>query len=338
MNTSTVIQSDVTDKGSKAAEIRHPNPLLSVAGWELRRMYVSRAGWVMAGLVFLLFALLVFSQQRAHDLTFGWGSGSSAGYDPNNMIHVTITGTSGWGMVQTVPRLLLLVLGLFIPFVTADLVARDLKSRTHGVIMAAPVPTWAYVWGRYMAGLVLSLALAFLMLGATVVVGVLFQVVRGDPPPSFTPIVLIWVVAVLPAIVFLSGVSFTLGTLLPRHANFVKIAVLTGWFLSSLTLLFAGGGATEGGSKYISWDPTATAMSLDVEAQYNGRFGEMLDFRGATQPVTEAVRERATNIARQVEGEIPDVWPWVLPRLEYAGLGILAVVLAAVRFQRFRNL
>ncbi len=338
MNTATTIQPDIIDKGNKAADIRHPNPLLSVAGWELRRMYASRAGWVMAGLVLLLFALLVLSQQRAHDLTFGWGGGSGAGYDPNNMIHIAITGTSGWGMIQTMPRLLLLVLGLFIPFVLADLVARDLKSRTHGVIMSAPVPTWAYVWGRYLAGLMLCLALALLMLPATVVVGMLFQAVSGGPPPSVSAIVLIWAVAVLPATVLLSGVSFALGTLLPRHVNFVKIAVLTGWFLSSLTILFTGGGAAGQESKYMSWDPTATAMSLDVESEYNRRFGDMLDFQGATQPVAEAVRQHAALVARQVEGETPDLWPWALPRLEYAGLGILAVLLAAVRFRRFRNL
>src|SRR5256884_3560350 len=52
-----------------------------------------------------------------------------------------------------------------------DGVTRDLNRRTHELLMTTALPTWAYVWGRYLAGLVMSLGLALLLLASILGMG-----------------------------------------------------------------------------------------------------------------------------------------------------------------------
>src|SRR5215469_13098977 len=50
-------------------------------------------------------------------------------------------------------------------------VTRDLQRRTHELLMTTALPTRAYVWGRYLMGLLISLSLAILMLLAILGMG-----------------------------------------------------------------------------------------------------------------------------------------------------------------------
>jgi hypothetical protein len=282
---------------------------------------MSRGNWLMAVFAFLFFLALAFSQQHVHDLTYSFGG---AAYDSSQNIHVTIDGTSAWAMSLTIPRLLLLLFGLFLPFITADLVGRDVQRRTHGLLMATAVPSWAYVWGRYLAGLVLSLALAGLMLLAVLSLGVGLWGLGGSPPAT-AAIMAIWAVSVLPATVLISGVSFALGTLWPRQTNLIKVGVLIGWLLGSTAVELQTGPSPV----VAAWDPTSAFMSQMLDSQYYGLFG------ADPQKILDAPHALAQ--VRAVEYLMPDLGPWVGPHLLYVGLGLAAVGLAAWRFRRFRD-
>src|SRR5260370_34701276 len=85
---------------------------------------------------------------------------------------------------MTLPSGTLMLLGMLLPFVNADGVTRDLSRRTHELLMATALPTWAYVWGRYLAGLVMSLGLAGLVLTSILGVGWAFHLTHTRYPMS----------------------------------------------------------------------------------------------------------------------------------------------------------
>src|SRR4051812_48757849 len=129
-----------------------PNPLASVVAWELRRIAASRSTWLLAGLAFLFFVLIVLLLKDSLVLVYGEpqiANGIIARPDT-----VRVSGISAWGMAITMPKYLLLVLGMLLPFIAVDGVARDFRRRAHEILMATRVPTWAYVVGRYIAVLV----------------------------------------------------------------------------------------------------------------------------------------------------------------------------------------
>jgi len=136
----------------------------------------------------------------------------------------------------------------------------------------------------------------------------------------------LWSVMVLPAVLLLSGVSFALGTLLPRHANLVKTAVLIAWFLCASFMAFPH----EAPAAEFAWDPTSTQMSAEIDSQYTQQW--LADFHW------DAAGPAPALAAREVEQRMPDLWPWVGPHLGYACLGVAVALLATVCFRRFRNI
>jgi ABC-type transport system involved in multi-copper enzyme maturation permease subunit len=69
---------------------------------------------------------------------------------------------SRWPLLDIVAALgdLLWLLLMLVPIIVADAVVRDYKQRLHELIMTTAVPTWAYVWGRFLAGLCICFLLA----------------------------------------------------------------------------------------------------------------------------------------------------------------------------------
>jgi ABC-type transport system involved in multi-copper enzyme maturation permease subunit len=53
-----------------------------------------------------------------------------------------------------------LFISLILTFATGDQVSRDRERRLDGVLLSTPISTAAYVWGKYLAGLVMLLGLA----------------------------------------------------------------------------------------------------------------------------------------------------------------------------------
>jgi ABC-type transport system involved in multi-copper enzyme maturation permease subunit len=236
--------------------------------------------------------------------------------------------TSPWGLVSQLPSGLLLMLCLVLPFVNADGVSRDLSRRTHELLMTTRVPNWAYVWGHYLVGLLMSLGLALLLLAAILGLGLLFHLVgTGYPSPVIGPVLLLWVGMVVTATVFVSSLSFALGTVFTRQSILVKIAIMLAWFIGVLVL--PGGEQNSYPAWYSNWDPTSATTARSLLPGYGTAFNKLL------HTATSAAQFQQSFVA--IENTLPGDISWLTPHLILAAGSLLLVLLAALSFQRFRG-
>ncbi len=308
----------VTTAHRETLASRRPPPLLSVLAWELRRVLASRLFWLQAlgFFVFVLFTLWLGSEPDTFTLF-----GSLSGF---------VAGTSVWGLMSFLAAGLLLLLGMLLPFVNADGVTRDLQRRTHELLMTTALPGRAYVWGRYLVGLLISLGLAMLMLVAILGTGAIFHLtVPAYPAPEIGKVLIIWGGMVVPATILLSSVSFTLGTLLPRQSMLIKIGIMLVWFVGIFILPRGLSDQATPPAWYSAWDPTSAVTTRAMLYQFSA------DFQSQTTHLTSEAQFQ--HILLSVENQVPDLGNWLAPHLLLAGLSLLLVALAALRFQRFRN-
>jgi ABC-type transport system involved in multi-copper enzyme maturation permease subunit len=306
-----------TASTSARQETAHSDPLLSVLVWEFRRFCASRLFWLQAlgFFVFVLVSLWLGLQPSTFTLF-----GSVSGF---------VAGTSAWGLLQYLPTGLVLLLGLLLPFVNADGVTRDLQRRTHELVMTTVLPSWAYVWGRYLVGLLMSLGLAVLMLAAILGIGVIFHLTIADyPAPDIGNVLILWVGMVVSATILLSSVSFALSTLLPRQSTLIKVVILLAWFVGITILPRALSDTTTPPAWYVAWDPTSAVTARGVLLQYD------TNFQNQTTHLTGAAPLQ--HILLSVENQMPNLGTWFAQHLIGAGLSLLLVALAALAFQRFR--
>lgn len=309
--------SALASTGQQTRTIERPRPLLSVMAWEFRRFSASRLFWLQA-LGFFCFSLLLT-----------WAQGTAIGYSTQQFSSI-IAGTSAWGLLLTLPTTLLFLV-LLLPFVTADGVTRDLHRRTHELLMTTSLPTRAYVWGRYLICLLMSLGLALLMLAAILGMGlVLHLTVTHYPLPQIGAALLLWVGMVLPATILVSSLGFALGTLFPRLTNLVKIVILVGWVVGAEVLpivKYFPSGPTGLPVWYSNWDPTSALTALVMLSQYSPR-----DTAG--RPSSAA---QFQQILLTVENKMPNLAGWFAPHLLLAGVSLALVLVAALGFQRSRD-
>jgi ABC-type transport system involved in multi-copper enzyme maturation permease subunit len=318
MSTTSIL----TGARQETRAIRRPQPLLAVLSWELRRFRASRLFWIQAlGFFCLLLLVIWFGRMPSR---FDTANNSLA-------FHGFVAGTSAWGLNTILPTGLLVLLAFLLPFVTADGVTRDLQRRTHELLLTTALPSRAYVWGRYLMGLLMSLGLAFLILLAILGMGLLLHLtVTNYPAPEVGNVLLLWIGMVVPATILISSLSFSLGTMFPRQSTLVKIAVLLLWFIVALVIPPSGGGdTTTPPAWYSAWDPTSAATAQGMLAQYRP------DLQNQFQTATSA--SQMQHILLTVENTLPSIGSWFGPHLIFAGLSLLLVVLAAYTFQRFRN-
>jgi ABC-type transport system involved in multi-copper enzyme maturation permease subunit len=291
-------------------------PLLNVLIWELRRFRASRLFWLQA-LGFFCFQLF---------LTWALHASEGLATVSNNVqISAFIAGTSAGGLLHTLPTVLL-VLVLFLPFVTADGVTRDLTRRTHELLMTTALPTWAYVWGRYLASLMMSLGLALLLLAAILGMGGLLHLTVADYPlPQIGAVLLLWVGMVLPATILVSSFGFVLSTLLPRLSTLVKVVILVAWIVGALVIP-RGLGDTTPPSWYVNWDPTSGITALGLLPAYAIHLGSTITSEAQLQ-----------QLVLVMENKMPDLAGWFMPHLLLAGLSLLLVLIAAFAFKRSRD-
>jgi ABC-type transport system involved in multi-copper enzyme maturation permease subunit len=314
----------LTSTGKLTRTIERPRPLTRVMAWELRRFCASRLFWLQALGFFGLSTFVIWTQQIPLTLNHAHANVPFFGF---------VAGTSAWGLFMTLPIGPLMLLGMLLPFVNADGVSRDLSRRTHELLMATALPTWAYVWGRYLIGLLLSLGLALLLLAALLGMGLFLHLTITDYPlPEIGTLLVIWVGMIASATVLLSSLSFALGTLLPRLTTLVKIAILLAWFLGSQVLSIVFGNASHAAhfslpAWYIHWDPTSTGIALGLFNKYMTAF--------SIGKATSAAQTQ--HILLTVENTLIDIWGWFVPHLLLAGLSLVLVLLAARAFKRSRS-
>jgi len=226
-----------------------------------------------------------------------------------------------------------MLLGMLLPFVNADGAARDLHRRTHELLMATALPTWAYVWGRYLSGLLLSLGLSLLMLVALLGMGWLLHLTVTDyPVPEIGNLMVIWIGMIASATVLVSSLSFALGTLLPRLTTLVKIVILMAWFVGSEIISIVLGNASHAANFslpawYINWDPTSEGIALGLFNKY------MTDFSNLAATSTAQTQHGLLT----VENTLIDLGGWFAPHLLLAGLSLVLVLILALAFKRSRN-
>ena len=305
----------LTSTGKLPRSIERPRPLTRVMTWEFRRFCASRLFWLQA-LGFFCFSLFLT-----------WALHASEGLQTvSNNVQISgfVAGTSAGGLLRTLPTVLV-VLVLLLPFVTADGVSRDLSRRTHELLMTTALPTWAYVWGRYLAGLVMSLGLALLLLASILGMGGLLHLTVADYPlPQISAVLLLWVGMVVPATVLVSSFGFALGTLLPRRTTLVKIVILVGWIVGAV-ILPKGLGNTTPPAWYVNWDPTSAVTALGMLPQYS------LDLSRVTS------QAQLQQLLLTVENKVPDISGWFAPHLLLAGVSLILVLVAALAFKRSRD-
>lgn len=296
---------------------RRPNPLLTVAAWELRRLAVQRRTWGSAATVFLFFVIAIA-------LKHSWGRPVVDGRVGET---ITIVGTSTIGLPYLIIELLLALFGLILPFVTTDAIARDVSQRLHEVLMATPVPSGAYVWGRYLAILLASLGLSLVMLGAVLITcPLLHLVLPGYPAPDISLIIAVWLLAVVPATILVSSISFALGALWPRLATILKLAVLVSW----ITLVLMADVLDHGKSWFTAWNPTSYGI---VRVNVN----QLLQvYQAAASGIADSAQRAQIALAQQMRPL--ELWPWVLPHLLLLALALILVAATAARFDRFSEI
>jgi len=238
-----------------------------------------------------------------------------------------VAGTSAGGLLRTLPTVLV-VLALLLPFVTADGVTRDLSRRTHELLMTTALPSWAYVWGRYLAGLVMSLGLALLLLASILGMGWLLHLTVTDyPAPEIGTVLLLWVSMVVSATILVSSFGFALSTLLPRLSTLVKVVIMVAWIVGALVIpLGLGGNTTPPPSWYVNWDPTSGITALGLLPSYAINPGPSITSEAQFQ-----------QFILTVENKMPDLAGWFAPHLLLAGLSLVVVLIAALAFKRSRD-
>ncbi len=313
----------LTGTGQQTQTIKRPHPLARVIAWELRRFRASRLFWFQAlglfGFLLLMTWALHAPDQIGAGVSVGVGGVSLNGF---------VAGTSAGGLLRTLPTVLV-VLALLLPFVTADGVTRDLSRRTHELLMTTALPSWAYVWGRYLAGLVMSLGLALLLLASILGMGWLLHLTVTDyPAPEIGTVLLLWVSMVVSATILVSSFGFALSTLLPRLSTLVKVVIMVAWIVGALVIpLGLGGNTTPPPSWYVNWDPTSGITALGLLPSYAINPGPSITSEAQFQ-----------QFILTVENKMPDLAGWFAPHLLLAGLSLGLVLVAALAFKRSREM
>jgi ABC-type transport system involved in multi-copper enzyme maturation permease subunit len=297
-----------------------------VFGWELRRLAASRGSWLAAAGTLLVFGgLLALSNALQGDYRVG---------TPHGVFMFNLPTTTVYGLLLSYPQNPGMFFGLLLPFVAADSVGRDLRRRTHELLMATPITNRAYIWGRYLAGLVFSLALASMILAAMLAVAMVSHQADPDTYPSVAVfgIVEVWALVVLPPVFLLSGVSFALGTLFPRRASLMKVAVMLGWFVAGGSLWYLLNpnlrDPNPPPAPFSAWDPTSIAPSFPLNRIVLGQINAR----------ARSLDAHAFHLyAAQVIQTVPDVSGWILPHVCWSAVGMLAAAFAATAFRRFRH-
>jgi hypothetical protein len=293
-----------------AANLRNAppaQPIAKVMLWELRRLQASRAIWKMVG-VALVCSTFILSIRNS------WGLSDNA----------RLMGTSAYGQLAELVYGPMLFFGMILAFVATDAVTRDYKQRMHELLMTTAVPGWAYVGGRYLASLVVSLALAIVLLAAQLAVNEVLA--RSDPayPPQHLPLgMTTWGVLVVPATIVVVSLSFALGTLVLRFSVVPKVVICIVWVILALDLDRRDLGWRD------YWNPTGAGMAKLLGLQ----------LIRAAQSGLQAIADPSQRIAfvLHLQEQPPDLVPWRGPYLTLAGLGILLVVGVALGFRRFRE-
>lgn len=286
--------------------------VVTVCGWELRRVVAARSTLLLAAGVAAFFTALVgFKHQWLFPL------------DDRTHVLMWLYGSTALGQVYEMVAVVITFFGLLVPFLAADGVARDRRQRTHELVMTTAVPASAFVAGRFLAVLVQTLAAAVLALAGTVVAELLVRAsAPGFPAPDLRSLLALWAVLLVPAGVLLAGVSFLAGTLAPRLGTVVKIGVVLGWIALAAVVDLSSSIPW-----YPYWSPNGNVLLGVADQAWVKAYVAMGGATGTADP-SLALRAQQAGL---------DLVPWLLPHAALAAIGLAAAGVAAAGFRRFRG-
>lgn len=314
----------LTRSGQQARRMgRGQVSLWSVVAWEIRRLSASRVFWCQSlGLLGLLL-LLTWALHAPSQIN---GARAVGGQQAKDALNAFVAGTSPGGLLRILPTLLL-VLVLMLPFVSADGVTRDVTRRTHELVATTSVPTWAYVWGRYLSALATSLGLALLLLLALIAVGEVLHLTIADyPAPVIGGTLLLWVGMVIPATVLVCSVGFALSTLAPRLSMLVKVVILVGWMVGALVIPLSMGDNPNPPTWYVDWDPTSGITAVGLLGPYAVHLGPAITSEASLQ-----------QFVLSVENKLPTTAGWLIPHLLLTLPALALVLIASLGYRRRRD-
>jgi hypothetical protein len=197
---------------------------------------------------------------------------------------------------------------------------------------------WAYVLGRYLACLLLTLGLAALLLVTMLLGGVALHLTQRDYPlPDPLALLAVWAVGLAPVAVLIGSVSFALGTVLRRYSSLAPAAVIALWFIAALVLpVLPAAGSGRVPEWYLRWEPTGNGMVAAIQAPYNNAASAIIASISSGQPSIQQENVALAGLAR-LEQKLPDLAPWILPHLVWVGLGLVLVLGVARYFDRHRT-
>jgi ABC-type transport system involved in multi-copper enzyme maturation permease subunit len=314
----------LTSTGQQTRAIQRPCLLLSVMAWEFRRFFASRLFWFQAFGLFGFLLLMTWALHAPENISAGVVHGNSGSEPP---LSGFVAGTSAGGLLHALP-IVLVVLALLLPFVTADGVTRDLNRRTHELLMTTALPTWAYIWGRYLASLVISLGLALLLLASILGMGGFLHLTVTDyPAPEIGAVLLLWIGMVVSATILVSSFGFAFSTLLPRLSTLVKVVIMVAWIMGALVIpIGLNGNTTPPPSWYVNWDPTSGITALGLLPSYAINLNPSITSEAQFQ-----------QFILSVENKMPNLAGWFAPHLLLAVVSVALVLIAAFAFKRTRD-
>jgi ABC-type transport system involved in multi-copper enzyme maturation permease subunit len=309
-----------TRTARRIATTQWSHPLVRVLAWELRRFSASRLFWVQALGFWGFLLFIIWALHASHQTSTVVGSEQLSAY---------VAGTSAGGLLLTLPTYLI-ILALLLPFITADGVTRDGNRRTHELLLTTALPTWAYVWGRYLAGLVMSLALALLLLASLLGMGGLLHLTDATYPlPHPDALLLLCVGMVVPATLLVSSVGFAVSTVFPHLSTLVKVGILVAWIVGALVIPLGLGNTTTPPAWYVNWDPTSGVTALGLRPAYAINLMQL----GPT--ITSEAQLQ--QLVLSIENKLPDLSGWFVPHLLLGGCSLLLVLVASLAFKRSRE-
>lgn len=310
--------------------LKKKHPLWAVVEWEVRRQGMQRGPWLFAGGLFLVIAGL-------YGLTYG------------NQSQINIMYINGtrimWGSHGVTDRLVesitlpfaawslfgLLVIGfealkVAMGVLSVGLLARDRQVRIHEILMASTLPTWAYVWGRWLGGVILFGTFSMVPLVAVLSAGWALYLINpgSNPPPNTLALVQLWSLLAAVDVLLISAIGLSLGTWAWRWRTVVASGLGLLSMLGPQWILLL----PENTMRALTWVPNHLALLSSIETQYDMR-KEVLLAPYTTVPSEDIL----AAIWRAVFAQPPDLTPW-LGQLGYAGLGIALVTILAWRFRR----
>jgi ABC-type transport system involved in multi-copper enzyme maturation permease subunit len=304
--------------------------LWRVTIWEARRTVMRPLTWVVAALLFAVFALVMDSQAHPGGPR-GFGDGIIS-------FQAVIPYGSAEQIYYLLPFDLIFPLALVIVFVATDGVARDWHRRTHELVMATSLPTWAYVWGRFLVVTALSLVFAVeLLLAILFLITIKHATIGGAnyPAAQLGPVLATWAALVLPTTLLAGGLSFALGTLLFRKTTLVKLGIVLAWFFWMGALPAIAQENPDVPQWLLQWDPTYVGLAK------TGLY-DIYDtaFEHSTLPLEQAShaisQTQLLGIFDRQVNELPDVGSWLPPHLVWALLAVGLVLLASRVFTRYQ--